>query len=129
MTVARDHGVVDSESVVDSERCARGDVALGRAFQFLGKRWNAAVLGALSSGPAGFRELSRSIPGISDSVLSNRLASLALTGLIIRAVDAGPPVSVTYALTEPGRALMPALDQISAWAQEHLPSEGRCTED
>jgi DNA-binding HxlR family transcriptional regulator len=123
MTVARDHAAVDSGP------CARGDVALARAFQFLGKRWNAAVLGALSSGPAGFRELSRNIPGISDSVLSNRLTSLAITGLIIRTVDAGPPVSVTYALTEPGVALMPALGQISAWAHEHLPSEAGCTED
>jgi DNA-binding HxlR family transcriptional regulator len=123
VTVARDH------AAVDSAQCERGDAALARAFQFLGKRWNAAVLGALSSGPAGFRELSRSIPGISDSVLSNRLASLAITGLIIRTVDAGPPVSVTYALTERGLALIPALGQISAWAQEHLPSEGRCTED
>jgi DNA-binding HxlR family transcriptional regulator len=120
---------VARDQAVDSEECSRGDVALARAFQFLGKRWNAAVLGALSFGPAGFRELSRSIPGISDSVLSNRLASLTIAGLIIRTVDAGPPVSVTYALTEPGLALIPALGQISAWAQEHLPSEGRCTED
>jgi DNA-binding HxlR family transcriptional regulator len=123
VTVAREHGVVDSG------QCDRGDAALARAFQFLGKRWNAAVLGALSSGPAGFRELSRSIPGISDSVLSNRLASLTHTGLIIRTVDPGPPVSVTYALTEPGLALIPALGRISAWAQEHLPSESNCAQD
>jgi DNA-binding HxlR family transcriptional regulator len=107
--------------------CAgRGDAELSRAFQFLGKRWNAAVLGALNFGPAGFRELSRSIDGISDSVLSNRLVSLAGTGLITRTVDPGPPVSVTYALTERGLALMPALEQISIWAAEHLPPEGIC---
>ncbi|MFB9360148.1 winged helix-turn-helix transcriptional regulator [Actinoplanes nipponensis] len=106
---------------VDAGQCARGDAALARAFQFLGKRWNAAVLGSLSAGPAGFRELSRSIEGISDSVLSNRLVSLAETGLISRTVDAGPPVTVAYALTDRGRALMPALEQISRWADEHLP--------
>lgn len=102
---------------------------MARAFQFLGKRWNAAVLGALSGGPIGFRELSRHIAGISDSVLSNRLVSLAGAGLISRVVEAGPPVSVTYALTERGLALMPALEQISAWAQEHLPAENICVED
>jgi len=106
---------------VNAEQCARTDAALGRAFQFLGKRWNAAVLGSLAAGPAGFREVSRSIEGISDSVLSNRLTSLAETGLITRTVAAGPPVTVAYALTERGRALMPALDQISRWAHEHLP--------
>ena len=87
---------------------------------FLGKRSNAIVLGILSSGPAGFRELSRAIGGISDSVLSHRLADLAGAGLIARTVDEGPPISVSYALTDRGRALMPALEQISLWAHEHL---------
>ncbi|MCA2215749.1 winged helix-turn-helix transcriptional regulator [Jidongwangia harbinensis] len=101
--------------------CSRTDAALARAFQFLGKRWNAAVLGSLSHGPAGFREISRSIERISDSVLSNRLTALTEAGLISRTVDPGPPVSVTYALTGRGAALMPAFAQISAWAEEHLP--------
>jgi DNA-binding HxlR family transcriptional regulator len=106
---------------VDHVQCERGDVALTRAFEFLGRRWNAAVLGALQSAPAGFRELSRSIPGISDSVLSNRLSNLTSANLLVRTVDEGPPVSVTYSLTDAGHALMPALKQISRWATEHLP--------
>jgi DNA-binding HxlR family transcriptional regulator len=106
------------------ESCLRGDAALARAFVFLGKRWNAVVLGSLGEGPAGFRELSRAIGGISDSVLSDRLADLCKAGLIARTVDEGPPVTVSYALTERGAALMPALEQISQWAEEHLPPEG-----
>ena len=106
---------------VNGEECSRGDAALTRAFQLLGKRWNAAVLGSLSSGPAGFREMSRAIEGISDSVLSNRLGSLTEAGLISRTVEPGPPVAVSYALTERGLALIPALEQISRWADEHLP--------
>ena len=105
----------------DPVRCLRRDAALLRAFEFLGRRWNAAVLGALQETPAGFRELSRSIDGISDSVLSNRLSRLVKAGLIDRNVDEGPPVSVSYSLTEAGRALMPALAQIAVWADEHLP--------
>ena len=104
----------------ESEECVRGDAALARAFEFLGKRWNGVVLGVLSSGPAGFRELSRAIGGISDSVLSDRLADLAAAGLVVRTVDEGPPVSVSYALTERGRALIPALEQIALWSEEHL---------
>ncbi|WP_336204203.1 winged helix-turn-helix transcriptional regulator [Nonomuraea sp. LPB2021202275-12-8] len=106
------------------DECARGDAALTRAFSLLGKRWSGVVLGSLKSGPAGFRELSRAIDGVSDSVLSDRLAELARQGLIVRAVDAGPPVSVSYALTDAGQALMPALEQIARWAQEHLPEPG-----
>ncbi|MDX6554808.1 MAG: hypothetical protein QOD86_1003 [Miltoncostaeaceae bacterium] len=104
-----------------SEACVRGDAALARAFEFLGKRWNGVILGALSAGPVGFRDLSREIGRISDSVLSERLAGLAGAGLIARTVDAGPPVAVSYALTERGAALMPALERIARWAAEHLP--------
>ena len=82
------------------------------------------ILGHLSHGPAGFRELSRGIGGISDSVLSERLASLATGGLITRTVCDGPPVTVIYQLTERGRALMPALDQIAKWARDNLPPDG-----
>jgi DNA-binding HxlR family transcriptional regulator len=103
-----------------SEACVRGDAALARAFDFLGKRWNAMVLGNLSEGPAGFSELSRGMGGISDSVLSDRLSDLAKAGLIARTVDEGPPLAVSYALTDRGKALIPALEQISLWAQEHL---------
>ncbi|WP_245871277.1 winged helix-turn-helix transcriptional regulator [Asanoa hainanensis] len=103
------------------ERCTRGDVALARAFSFLGKRWSGLVVGSLSTGPAGFRELSRLVGGVSDSVLSDRLAELCELGLVTREVDAGPPVSVTYSLTEAGEGLLPALTLIAEWAETHLP--------
>lgn len=101
---------------------APADAELARAFVLLGKRWNALLLCALGGRPAGFRELACSVGGISDSVLSDRLAELADAGLVDRAVDEGPPVSVSYSLTECGRALLPALEQISAWAHAHLES-------
>jgi DNA-binding HxlR family transcriptional regulator len=96
-------------------------VALARAFDLLGRRWACVVLGNLSTGPAGFRELARAIGGISDSMLSTRLNDLAEAGLVTRTVDEGPPLSVAYALTDAGHALIPALSQISRWAEDHLP--------
>jgi DNA-binding HxlR family transcriptional regulator len=110
---------------VVSDECRRADVALARAFGFLGKRWNAVLLGILSGGPTGFRELSRAIGRISDSVLSHRLAELTRAGLITRTVVAGPPVAVSYALTDCGKALIPALNQIAQWAEKHLPASER----
>ncbi|MDX6582716.1 MAG: hypothetical protein QOI10_1900 [Solirubrobacterales bacterium] len=79
------------------------------------------MLGNLSTGPAGFRELARAIDGISDSMLSTRLTALSDAGLITRTVAEGPPLSTAYALTEAGRALIPALAQISRWAEDYLP--------
>jgi DNA-binding HxlR family transcriptional regulator len=103
--------------------CNRCDRALVRAFEFLGKRWSGVVLGSLISGPAGYRELSRAIDGISDSVLADRLSALTAAGLVSRTVDEGPPLSVAYALTDRGRALIPALEALGQWAEEHLPEQ------
>jgi DNA-binding HxlR family transcriptional regulator len=110
---------------VSLEECGRADAALVRAFDLLGKRWTGVLLGTLSGGPAGFRSLARAIEGISDSVLSDRLSELGAAGLVTRTVTEGPPLSVTYALTDAGRALLPALEQISGWADEHLLAGGR----
>ena len=112
--------VVADDTAISPEQCIPRAELLARAFRFLGKRWNAVVLGHLSAGPAGFRELSRAIDGISDSVLSDRLAELTAAGLITRSVEQGPPVSVSYELTATGLALMPALEQIAQWADRHL---------
>jgi DNA-binding HxlR family transcriptional regulator len=107
-----------------SEECVRADAALARAFEFLGKRWNAVILGILGTGPIGFRELSRAIGRISDSVLSDRLAELTRAGLIARTVDEGPPVAVSYTLTQCAKALVPALEEVSLWAEKHLAPAG-----
>jgi DNA-binding HxlR family transcriptional regulator len=107
---------------LDAESCGRADAALARAFAVLGKRWTGVVLGTLSGGPTGFRALARSVEGISDSVLADRLGELTKAGLVVRTVAEGPPVSVAYELTDAGRALLPALEQISRWAEDHLPA-------
>ena len=99
------------------------DGALTRAFGFLGKRWNGVIIGVLTGGPATFSGLRRAVGGISDSVLSDRLSELAAAGLVRRTVDNGPPVSVSYQLTEAGTALMPVLEQLSRWAGENLPEQ------
>jgi DNA-binding HxlR family transcriptional regulator len=98
------------------------DAALARAFAFLGKRWNGVILGTLLNGPAGFSELRRAVAGISDSVLSERLSELTGAGLIERSVAEGPPIAVSYALTTSGKALLPALGELTTWASENLPT-------
>jgi DNA-binding HxlR family transcriptional regulator len=99
------------------------DGALSRAFAVLGKRWNGVLIGTLIDGPAGFAQIARSIDGISESVLSDRLSELARVGLLTRQVHDGPPVAVTYELTSCGLALVPALRELGRWAEKSLPVE------
>ncbi len=107
------------EKAHDARSC---DGALAHAFGFLGKRWNGVLLSVLISGPASFTELRRAVVGISDSVLSERLSELTKAGLVQRSVEEGPPVSVAYQLTPSGQGLLPALNELSNWARENMPS-------
>ena len=104
-----------------ADRCVSADATLTRAFDVLGKRWTGVILATLRRDAVGFRLLSRAVPGISDSVLSDRLSELTAAGLIVRSVDDGPPVSVSYSLTDAGVALLPVLEQIGRWAEQYLP--------
>ena len=99
------------------------DTSVTLAFSILGKRWNGMILSTLGRGPLAFAALRRSVDGISDAVLSDRLSELAEASLIARTVEPGPPVAVTYTLTSSGKRLLPILDQLGAWAHENLTGE------
>ena len=94
------------------------------AIELIGKRWSGAIIWALSDGPLRFAELKRSIPGLSDRLLSQRLRELEDAGLMAREVENDPQVKVTYSLTEMGEGLRPAVLALREWAcrwQEALP--------
>jgi DNA-binding HxlR family transcriptional regulator len=86
------------------------------AIELIGKRWTGAIVCALTDRPMRFGELGKAVPGLSDRLLSQRLRELEEEGLVEREVEAGTPVRVTYSLTEVGRALGPAIDELKSWA-------------
>lgn len=96
------------------------DAAITLAFSVLGKRWNGMILGVLGSGSASFVSLRKAVTGISDTVLADRLLELVEIGLVRRDVADGPPVSVSYELTTAGAELVPAIEELGAWAQRNL---------
>ncbi|WP_144876102.1 helix-turn-helix domain-containing protein [Microbacterium sp. 1.5R] len=111
-----------SEADHDLIRC---DAAVTLAFSVLGKRWNGMIVSSLGGGQSTFVALRRAVTGISDTVLSDRLGELTDAGLVERSVDAGPPVTVSYALTDGGRGLLPILDQLGEWASSTLGAPAR----
>jgi DNA-binding HxlR family transcriptional regulator len=88
-----------------------------RAVELIGKRWAGAILWALSERPHYFGELSEAVPGLSDRLLSRRLRELETESIVRRSVHAGNPPRVSYALTEKGTALRPAIRELRDWAQ------------
>ncbi|MFI0775653.1 winged helix-turn-helix transcriptional regulator [Streptomyces sp. NPDC021212] len=114
--------------VHNEQVCKRVDGTMTRVFELFGKRWTGLIVAVLTEQAAYFADLRRAIPGISERMLSDRLTELAAAGLVVREVDAGPPLRVAYRLTEAGKALEPALKELGRWAEDHLPEGEGCPE-
>ncbi|HEX2172568.1 MAG TPA: helix-turn-helix domain-containing protein [Dehalococcoidia bacterium] len=90
------------------------------AVELIGRRWTGAILRALLSGVVRFCDLTATIPGLSDRMLSERLKELEAEGIVERRVYPETPVRIEYHLTDKGRALGAAVGAVTAWAQEWL---------
>jgi DNA-binding HxlR family transcriptional regulator len=87
------------------------------AIEVLGRPWNALILNVLQAGPLRFSELSASAKGPGDKVLSARLKELESARLIVRHVEPGPPVRVSYELTDQGRGFGDVANAIERWGR------------
>lgn len=108
-----------------AEQAQLCDRALTQVFSLLGKRWTGMIVGVLLEGPRRFAELSRSIPSITDGMLSSRLTELREAGLVERQIVEGPPVATIYELTPRGQALRPALTALMEWGRRHMSDAGQ----
>jgi DNA-binding HxlR family transcriptional regulator len=83
-------------------------------------KWVTLVLCALAGGPLRYRDLCRIVAGVSQKMLTQTLRLLERDGLLSRTVTAGVPVRVDYQLTPLGDSLIPVVDAIKTWAEEHI---------
>ncbi|MDN5308568.1 MAG: hypothetical protein PWP16_1931 [Eubacteriaceae bacterium] len=67
-----------------------------------------------------YKELMAAIPDISHKMLTNTLTRLEEDHIVIRKAYAEIPPRVEYSLTETGKSLMPIIQQMINWAQEHF---------
>src|SRR6202140_2204641 len=91
-----------------------------RAVELIGRRWTGAIVRVLMGAPQRFNELLNTVPGLSDRLLSERLRELEGEGLVRREVDPGPPVCVTYHLTQSGSSLEPVIASLGSWAERWM---------
>ena len=89
--------------------------AAAHALDLIGERWALLVVRELLPGPRRFSDLKTTLPGISSTVLTQRLGDLEGIGVIERQQLPPPAVSWVYALTPWGRELEPVLMQLGRW--------------
>jgi DNA-binding HxlR family transcriptional regulator len=91
------------------------------AVELIGRRWTGAIIRALLGGVFRFSDLTQTVPGLSDRMLSERLKELEAEGIVERTVYPDTPVRIEYHVTEKGRALAGVVDSIATWAEAWLP--------
>lgn len=86
----------------------------------LSDKWVSLLLNALADGPRRYSELSRTVAGVSQKMLTQSLRNLERDGLLVRTVTPTVPVRVDYALTPLGRSLLPVVQAIKCWAETNI---------
>ncbi len=86
----------------------------------VGDKWSVLIVVLLELGPRRFNDLRRSIPGISQRMLTLTLRSLERDGLVDRTVTPCIPPHVTYGLTELGRALGVPVRALCEWSEANI---------
>ena len=88
------------------------------AFELLGKRWTGLIIKTLLSGQKRFSDIADAIPNMSARMLTERFKELESEGIVIRKVYPEVPVRIEYELTEKGKELKIAMDEIQKWAEK-----------
>tara|TARA_R110002012_G_scaffold106568_1_gene247839 strand:- start:5 stop:676 length:672 start_codon:yes stop_codon:yes gene_type:complete len=89
---------------------------------FLCNKWTLLIFRELLFGSTNFNDISRGVPRMSRTLLSNRLKELVNIGLITRQ-EKQATGQVDYVLTESGKALESVVFSMASWGQEWLETE------
>ena len=87
------------------------------ALDVIGDKWKGVVLFHLLSGTKRFNEIRRSIPDVSQRVLTLQLRELESDKIISRKVYPEVPPKVEYTLTALGKSLEPILHALREWGE------------
>ena len=91
------------------------DCPVATTLQLIGNKWKMLILRNLMSRPWRFNEMLRSIPGISQKVLTDNLRALENDAIITRTVFPEVPPRVEYALSDLGESMRPIIKAMEVW--------------
>ena len=98
----------------------REDCAPRRVLEIFATKWTSMILHALHAQHAGRARtgvLHRSLPGISQKMLTQTLRELEESGLVSRHVHDTVPPGVDYTLTELGQLMIQPIEWLYDWAR------------
>lgn len=93
--------------------------ALQDTIYVIGGKWRLPIINSICNGNKRFREIERSIPGITTRMLSKELKAMELNKLITRTVTADIPVLVEYESTDYCKTFGPMILAMIDWGISH----------
>lgn len=85
----------------------------------IGGKWKALILWNLGQDTLRFSELKKTLPKITQKMLTQQLRELETSGLVKRFIYRQVPPKVEYSLTAEGKSLIPILDTLCQWGLEY----------
>jgi Predicted transcriptional regulators len=93
--------------------------ALQDTLYVIGGKWRLPIINSICNGNKRFREIERSIPGITTRMLSKELKDMEMNKLVKRTVYDDTPVLIEYEPTEYCRTFGTIILSMIDWGREH----------
>ncbi|MBC9910340.1 winged helix-turn-helix transcriptional regulator [Chitinophaga varians] len=93
--------------------------ALQDTIYVIGGKWRLPIINSICNGNKRFREIERSIPGITTRMLSRELKEMEANQLIKRTVTPSSPVVVEYTATGYCRSFGDIILEMIKWGKAH----------
>jgi DNA-binding HxlR family transcriptional regulator len=88
--------------------------------QVIGGKWKLIILHKLGKeGTMRFSEVKRSIPNITQKMLTQQLRELESDGVVRREVYPQVPPKVEYSLTDLGESILPLIGSLCRWGERY----------
>jgi DNA-binding HxlR family transcriptional regulator len=94
------------------------------ALHFIGGTWKMPIIWRLNKATMRYSELKKSLPHITDKMLSSMLKELEQQGYISRKVYPLVPAKVEYSITEKGKETIPIIEVIRDYGEKMIEEHG-----
>jgi DNA-binding HxlR family transcriptional regulator len=95
---------------------------IARTLDLVGDRWSLLIVRELLFGDQRFSDLRANLPGISPTLLTERLQALTAHGLVATSELPPPAARTVYTATPKAREVVPILQAMARFGMGHLPS-------
>lgn len=96
------------------------DCPVATTVQLIDGKWKLLILRDLLSGKKRYGELHKSIPNISQKMLTSSLKSMVEDGIVDRKSYAEIPPKVEYSLTALGKTMKPIIKSLEEWGLMYI---------